>query len=409
MNLTSLVSLPRVFDRDLRLLLFSMTSRRIAMGFFMVVRAIYFALLGYSPLTIGLLLSVASAVSAVHHISFGILSDRYGRKPFLLLGGIFSTLRFIIFAMTQNFWLIALGQGIGALGEGVGAGQPVVSGYINDKVRSEEKISIFSTLAVTSAVGTSAGYMFAGLPQLFQSVYGIDLVSAHAPLFWIGALLSFLSFIIILPMEDSTTKEERAKETHKVMDIKSWDAIIKFSIIRSTSGLGWGLIESLLTLYFFIRFAVGSDVLGPIYAATRLISVFTYLLIPFMTSKLSEIGILAWSRILSAIVTVGFALADSYLLAVSMLVLFRVLLMFTMPIRQSFATGIADPNETATAIGISNFARMGTRSLAPTLAGYLFEVVSLSMPFFLGASMMALNGILYYTYFRPQKHQSIID
>lgn len=44
---TSLPRLSRGFDRDLKLLLFSMAARRITMGFTAVVRAIYFALLGF--------------------------------------------------------------------------------------------------------------------------------------------------------------------------------------------------------------------------------------------------------------------------------------------------------------------------------------------------------------------------
>ncbi|MBD3172607.1 hypothetical protein GF326_09055, partial [Candidatus Bathyarchaeota archaeon] len=67
------------FDRDMGLLTWSMFTRRIVMGFLQVVRAIYFALLGYSAVKIGLLLSIATLLSAVHHITFGYLCDRYGR------------------------------------------------------------------------------------------------------------------------------------------------------------------------------------------------------------------------------------------------------------------------------------------------------------------------------------------
>ena len=132
--MTSLIRVPDGFDRDVRLLTSSMFTRRIVMGFLQVVRAIYFALLGYTAVEIGLLLSLATIVSAVHHISFGYLCDRYGRKPFLVLGTVFATLRMVIFALSTDFWMLALGQGIGAMGEGAGAGQHVVSGYITDKL-----------------------------------------------------------------------------------------------------------------------------------------------------------------------------------------------------------------------------------------------------------------------------------
>ena len=50
--------LPDMFDKDLRLLLYSISLRRISMGFLGIVRAIYFALLGLSPFEIGILLSI---------------------------------------------------------------------------------------------------------------------------------------------------------------------------------------------------------------------------------------------------------------------------------------------------------------------------------------------------------------
>jgi hypothetical protein len=38
---------------------------------------------------------------------------------------------------------------------------------------------------------------------------------------------------------------------------------------------------------------------------------------------------------------------------------------------------------------------MGLRTLAPTAAGYMFEAVSLSMPFLTGAVLIVANGLLY--------------
>jgi len=99
---------------------------------------------------------------------------------------------------------------------------------------------------------------------------------------------------------------------------------------------------------------------------------------------------------------VAFSFSTWFPLSVFLMVAMRTTLTFTMPIRQSFATGIVDPEETATAIGISSFARMSLRSVAPTIAGYMFEAISLSMPFMVGAVLMIANGLLYRAFFQPK-------
>lgn len=74
-------------------------------------------------------MTIGTIISAVESTVSGTLSDKYGRKPFLILGGVFSTARLILYVLSQDFFVLAFAQGIGALGEGVGAGQPVVSGF----------------------------------------------------------------------------------------------------------------------------------------------------------------------------------------------------------------------------------------------------------------------------------------
>lgn len=406
----SWLRLPEVFDRDLKLLLVSMSMRRIAMGFLQVVRAIYFALLGFSPVEIGLLLSIGTFVSALHSVSFGFLSDRFGRKPFIIVGGIFATLRMVIFAVSSDFWMLALGQGVGAMGEGAGAGQPVVSGYIAGKTNVENRSSIFSTLAVTNALAATAGSLMAGLPTYFQNTLALDVIGAHSLLFWIGAAGGFASFLFILPLKDvKAIRTTGEVEPQSPVKAHSWGVIARFSLIRATSGVGWGFIDSLLSLYVYVQFGVGGEVLGPVFAGARFLSVFSYILVPMIVNRFGAVSTIAATRLIVAGLSVVFSLTTWFPLAIALIVAMRVVLMFTMPIRQSFAAGMVEPRETATAIGISNFARMSVRTVAPTVAGYMFETISLTLPFFTGASFLAANGMLFMAFFGKRKNSTQVD
>lgn len=210
-----------------------------------------------------------------------MLSDRFGRKKFLILGGVFASLRFLIFAISQDFWMLALGQGLGAMGEGAGAGQPVVSGYIADKTDLSERGVVFSTMAVTNALTTTIGSLMAGLPAIFEASLKIEIIQAHVILFWIGLVITCLSMVSLFWIKDVETEGYTAsEEVYEVDEPRDWNTIAKFSLVRSTSGVGLGFIQSLMALYFFIRFGVGGEVLGPIYALARFISMFSYVLIP---------------------------------------------------------------------------------------------------------------------------------
>ncbi len=278
----------------------------------------------------------------------------------------------------------------------------MVSGYIADKTDIQQRSSVFSALAVTNALAATIGSLLAGLPNYFQNTLGLDMIPAHMLLFWIGAVGSFASLMFVLPMQEVKPTKPEAEEENKSPRKISWNIIARFSLVRSTSGLGWSFIQSLMSLYFFKKFGVGGEVLGPIYAVARFISVFSYLFIPMIVERLGDVTSIVASRFVTAALALAFAFVEWYPMAVVMMVFFRIVMMFTMPIRQSFATGIVDPEETATAIGVSNFARMSVRTAAPTIAGYMFQSISMNMPFITGALLLVANGMLYRRFFQPR-------
>jgi len=388
----------RGFDRDLWLLLGELFSRRLVMGFLEVVRPIYLSLIGFSPLQIGLIMTTGTVMSAIDSLVLGSLSDKYGRKPFILFGSITSTLRMVIYALSQDFWVLMIAQGMGAVGEGAGAGQPIVSGYIADKTKTSDRPHVFSVLAISSALSTAIGSLMAFLPAYFQDSLRVDEVSANVHLFWIGVVLNGLAIAFALPIR----KARRPIEDRRDRPVTNlpWGKVRKFCVVRATDGLGMGLVSQLLPLYFHLRFGVGSEDLALYYAVARLLTIPTYLFAPLLAVKLGNIKCLIISRLITGAVIMVFAMAPTFPTSITFFMAYRLLFEFAMPMRQAFSAGIVEPHQTGTLLGISNAARSFVQSLAPTIAGYLFEAASLSLPLFSGAILLALNGVQYHLFYR---------
>jgi len=387
-------------DRDLKLLMGEMFFRRMVMGFLEVARAIYFALLGFSPFTIGVLITIGTVVGALESLVSGPLSDKYGRKPFLILGGIFSIIRLALYALSRDFWILAIAQGIGALGEGAGAGQPVVSGFIADKTEAEKRPAVFSLLGITNALSNAIGSLMAGLLPYFRLAFDLNRADAHVPLFWLGVGMNIAGMFFVLPIKE-TRRSEKKNDDARLFKV-SWKEIGRYCIIRSTDGLGMSFVSSLLSLYFYLCFGASSETLAPIYALARFLPVFTYPFVPIFVSKFGDVLCLIVIRIVSGAVVAVFAIVPIFEVAAMLFVAYRFLFEFAMPMRQAFATEIVGPAQTGTILGISNFSRSLVQSVAPTIAGYLFEFVSYPFPFFSGAALLAVNGIQYHIFYNKK-------
>ena len=73
------------------------------------------------------------------------------------------------------------------------------------------------------------------------------------------------------------------------------------------------------------------------------------------------------------------------------------------PTRQSYLMAVVRPVERTLATGVTNFARSVSRSLTPSVAGYVMQHVALATPLFLGGSIKIAYDIMLYSAFRRLK------
>jgi MFS family permease len=171
-------------------------------GFLMVLPTIpYYAKdLGARPVVITMIISSFFFAQLVTAPLWGRFSDRYGRRPALLVGLSSSAVAFALFGLANTIWLLFLFR----LVQGAGGGTTgVVQAYVSDAVPPEERAKALGWISAA----TNAGVMIGG---------GIGSLAAHlghwGPGFVAAGLCTLNVISAWLWLPESTRREPAAAD-----------------------------------------------------------------------------------------------------------------------------------------------------------------------------------------------------
>ncbi len=163
----------------------------------------------------------------------GGLSDRFGRRPVLLLSLVVMALDYLVMAVAGSIWLLLLGRTIGGI---TAATQATANAYMADISAPEDRAANFGLIGAAFGIGFVLGPLVGGLLAEFGT---------RAP-FYAAALLSGLNALFgYLVLKETLPPEKRRKfEWRRANPLGSLMQLSKFS------GLG-----SLLLVFFIYQFA----------------------------------------------------------------------------------------------------------------------------------------------------------
>lgn len=114
---------------NVRVLLAARVAMSAARALAAVVVPIYLALIGFSAVQLGLLFLAAGLATAAMSSLSGTLSDKVGRRPFLVVVPMLAAAAAICYATTSMAAVLFLGAALGSFGRGTGAGAGSVGPY----------------------------------------------------------------------------------------------------------------------------------------------------------------------------------------------------------------------------------------------------------------------------------------
>ena len=141
-----------------------------------------------TPFLIGMAIGIYGLTQALFQIPFGYLSDRFGRKPILIVGLLIFLLGSIMAANTSNIIIVVIGRAF----QGGGAISAVLMAFLADSVSEENRAK------ANAFVGFQIGVAF-----MLSLLIG-PMISSRvglSGLFWVIALLSLIAMLIVLSLK----------------------------------------------------------------------------------------------------------------------------------------------------------------------------------------------------------------
>jgi MFS family permease len=396
-------------QRDVLVLMASRGIRAFAFSYLGVVFAIYLSQLGYSTVTIGLVISTASASGAVLTALWGFLSDRFGRKKILMLLAALTMVSNLIYVFFSHLVFILsaviianVGAG-GSGGGGAGGGpfSPVEQALLAEKCTAENRNRIFSTNAFVGSLMGSLGALVSGLPQDLQENWGWQPVASYKPLFALTILFS-----IVLIFAYSTINEHhvpRKREKTNARRTARSGFVTKIALLGMVDNLGAGLVGPLISYWFFRRFGVELKSLGFMFFLSYFFAALSFLAAPVLARQMGVVKTMAFSHGLASLIYLFLPLAPSFSIAAAMTVVRSFLAYMDNPLRSSFIMGIVRPEDRGSAAGITTLSRHVPVAVSPTLSAYLMQSFSLNVPIFIGGFLQLLHDCVFYFLFRNVK------
>ena len=362
-------------------------------GFMIVLPLLpFYALkLHATPETIGRLIASFSVAQLVAAPIWGRVSDRYGRRPALLIGLSASAAAYVVFGLATSVWLLFLSR----LVQGAGGGTTgVAQAYVADTVDSADRARALGWLSAA----TSAGVMLGPAIGSFAAHFG------RAAPGMIAAMLCLINVFFAWKWLPESRKEPATPTVRGRKPIwqPAWMAlrhpgtpIARLLWIYGVGMIAFASMTSVLALYLGAEFGIDEKSIGYIFLYVGVLSfVMRSLLLGPIVDRIGE----AWAmRIGTLLLVVGLAVYPLprnlwTLTLVIPLVPIGTALLF--PATTSLMSRYSDPGELGTTMGVAQTFAGLARVLAPILATITFQRLGHGWPFYIAGAFVALVGIM---------------
>lgn len=179
---------------------------------------------GHTPFLLGVALGAYGASQALLQIPFGILSDRIGRKPIILLGLIVFIMGSVIAAKATTVYGLILGRFLQGGGAISGAIMALLTDLTSDESRTKAMATIGASIGISFSVAMTVG-------PLVAHWGGVGAI------FWITAGLGVIGIAILFGLIPAVTQSPQPKREALPARELFWKTLTHPELLRLNLGI----------------------------------------------------------------------------------------------------------------------------------------------------------------------------
>lgn len=360
------------------------------MGFGIIIPLLpyYAETFGAGATEVGFLIAAYAAAQFIGSPIWGRFSDRYGRRPALMITLIGASIAYIIFGLANSLSILFASRILAGF---MGGNISVAQAYIADVTDEKDRAKGLGLVGAAFGLGFITGPAIGGA----LSTYGYEIPAYFA------AFLDFFNFIAIYFWLPESL-------THEQMRTKPTSGEPRFSLKELVQAISRPLVGPLLNSQFIfsLAFAMFTTVFA-LFAQHRLnldvqstgyilayIGILIVIvqggLIGKLTSYFKEGFLLFWSTVLMAVTLLAWAFV--YQIWILLIVLIPMALasgVFRTVVNSSLSKAVSK-EEVGGTMGISFSIDSLTRVIAPTAGGFILGQYGSSAPGILSAVLLLL-------------------
>ena len=360
--------------------------------------------LGASATVVGLLAASFPIAQLVSSPVWGYVSDRYGRRPALLVGLGTSAIAYVVFGFAHTVWLLFISRFVQGLGGGTTG---VVQAYVADTMLPRERAKALGWLSAATSAGVIMGpplgsfmhHFGEAAPGVFASV--LVLINVGFAWKWLPesrwAQAGVTRAVTDAPRPPTTLADAvRNIVQPAVRVIADPGRPVSLLIwIYAFGMLAFNALPPVFSLYLHDRFGITEDQIGFFFMVFGAVGVLMRTApVGWFNARLGEVRTMQVGTLLLLAGFILVPLAPSLPLFVAAQILLPLGTALLFPANSALVSHRAHHDEIGVTLGVQQTYRGVAAILGPIYAGGSYQMLGQHVPFFISAGIVVFVSYL---------------